>query len=98
MTVGLNRITSFPPVEYGVQVKTNRSDLPEANLIEKDSPAMALILLTVIFSIILAGLAGLAYLGGVFTGRDAVLANDKRITEEAHQDSSSPQPQNHAQP
>jgi len=60
---------------------------PMINLIEKDSPTTALILLAVIFSIILSGLLGLAYIGGVFTGKDAVIANDKRITDQARLES-----------
>ena len=52
-------------------------------LIEKDSAAMALILLGVIFLLFVVGVLGLAYVGGVFTGKDAVAANDKRILEQA---------------
>ena len=50
-------------------------------LIEKDSPVPALIILTVLFMIFLGGVLGLAYLGGVFTGKNEVIANDKRITD-----------------
>ena len=53
-------------------------------LIEKDSPRMALIFLAVLFVLVLAGGLALAYLGGVFTGKDAVKANDLRIANMAH--------------
>ena len=52
-------------------------------IIEKDSPLMALMLLAVIFVILLGGILGLAYMGGVFTGKNEVIANDKRIAHEA---------------
>jgi len=52
-------------------------------LVEKDSPVPALILLAVIFLFLLGGAVGLAYMGGVFTGKDAVAENDKRITAQA---------------
>jgi hypothetical protein len=37
----------------------------------------------VAFVILLAGGLELAYLGGVFTGKDEVIANDKRIMDQA---------------
>jgi len=52
-------------------------------LIEKDSPLMPLLFLAVVFLILLGGGLGLAYMGGVFTGKDEVIANDKRIAAEA---------------
>jgi hypothetical protein len=52
-------------------------------LIEKDSPLMPLLFLAVLFLIFLAGALGLAYLGGVFTGKNDVIANDQRIAAEA---------------
>jgi hypothetical protein len=52
-------------------------------IIEKDSPVPALVLLGGIFLLLVAGALGLAYAGGVFTGKDAVAANDKRIAEQA---------------
>jgi len=51
-------------------------------LIEKDSPIVPLILLAAIFSIFLGGAIGLAYLGGVFTGKNDVIENDKRIAKQ----------------
>jgi hypothetical protein len=51
--------------------------------IEKDSPIIPLLLLAGAGLILLGGGIGLAYLGGVFTGKDAVIANDKRITEQS---------------
>jgi hypothetical protein len=52
-------------------------------LIEKDSPIPALILLAVLFLILLGGGLGLAYMGGVFTGKNEVIANDSRIASQA---------------
>ncbi len=56
--------------------------------IEKDSPVPALLLLAFIFVVFLCGGLGLAYMGGFFTGKDDVIANDKRITDQAHLKSS----------
>ncbi len=53
-------------------------------LIEKDSPIPALLLLAFIFVFFLGGGLGLAYMGGFFTGKNEVIANDKRITDQAH--------------
>ncbi len=50
-------------------------------LIEKDSPRIPLLVLATIFFLII-GIA-LAYMGGVFTRKDAVIANDLRITNQA---------------
>ncbi len=52
-------------------------------IIEKDSPFLPLFILAFVGFVFLAGVMGLAYLGGVFTGKDAVIANDKRIAREA---------------
>ncbi len=57
-------------------------------IIEKDSPVTALVLLGSIFVLFIAGGLGLAYAGGVFTGKDAVAENDKRIANQEHLDSS----------
>jgi hypothetical protein len=54
-------------------------------LIEKDSPFLPLLVLAFIGFVFLSGLVGLAYLGGVFTGKEAVIANDKRIAHETSQ-------------
>ena len=48
-------------------------------IIEKDSPLVPLLVLAVVFLILLGGGLGLAYVGGVFTGKNAVAENDKRI-------------------
>jgi len=48
-------------------------------MIEKDSPLVPLLVLAVVFLILLGGILGLAYMGGVFTGKNDVIANDKRI-------------------
>ena len=50
-------------------------------IIEKDSPLTAILVLAVIFLIFLGGGLGLAYMGGVFTGKKEVIANDQRITK-----------------
>lgn len=52
-------------------------------LIEKDSPLIPLLFLAVVVLILLGGGLSLAYVGGVFTGKNEVLANDKRIAAEA---------------
>jgi hypothetical protein len=52
-------------------------------IIEKDSPLMPLLFLAVIFLLLLGGGLGLAYVGGVFTGKNEVIENDKRIAAEA---------------
>ena len=48
-------------------------------IIEKDSPIVPLLILAVMFLIVLGGALGLAYIGGIFTGKNEVIANDKRI-------------------
>jgi len=48
-------------------------------LIEKDSPLVPLLVLAVVFLVLLGGILGLAYMGGVFTGKNEVTENDKRI-------------------
>ncbi len=52
-------------------------------IIEKDSPVLGIVLLAAVFLIFIGGGLGLAYLGGVFTGKDEVKANDKRIATQA---------------
>ena len=61
-------------------------------IIEKDSPVTALVTLGVIFVLFIAGGLGLAYIGGVFTGKNDVIENDKRIANQEHFDSSPPNP------
>jgi hypothetical protein len=64
-------------------------------IIEKDSPLMPLLLLAAIFLILLGGALGLAYIGGVFTGKNEVIENDKRIADLSHfisATSTAPQP------
>ena len=51
-------------------------------IIEKDSPMMPILVLAVIFLLFLGGGLGLAYMGGVFTGKNAVIENDQRITNQ----------------
>jgi hypothetical protein len=52
-------------------------------VIEKDSPVVPLLILTVVFLFLLGGGLALAYMGGVFTGKNEVIANDKRIMDQA---------------
>ena len=52
-------------------------------LIEKDSPRIPLLVLTAILFLIVGSGIALAYMGGVFTGKDAVIANDLRIKNQA---------------
>jgi len=59
-------------------------------IIEKDSPVTALVTLGIIFILFIAGGLGLAYIGGVFTGKNDVIENDKRIADQAHSESSPP--------
>jgi len=54
-------------------------------IIEKDSPIVPLLVLAVAFLIFLGGGLGLAYMGGVFTGKNEVIANDKRIEAQSSQ-------------
>jgi hypothetical protein len=51
-------------------------------IIEKDSPTFPLLVLAAVFLILLGGALGLAYMGGVFTGKNEVIANDKRIANQ----------------
>ena len=53
--------------------------------IEKDSPFVPLLVLAAVFLILLGGALGLAYAGGVFTGKNQVIENDKRIANQASQ-------------
>ena len=53
--------------------------------IEKDSPLIPLLVLAFIGLTFVAGILGLAYLGGAFTGKNDVIANDKRIANQASQ-------------
>jgi hypothetical protein len=46
-------------------------------------PLIPLLVLAVVFLILLGGGLGLAYTDGVFTGKDAVAENDKRIANQA---------------
>ena len=57
-------------------------------LIEKDSPRIPLLVLTAIFFLIIGSGIALAYMGGVFTGKDADTANDLRIKNQARLQSS----------
>jgi len=52
-------------------------------LIEKDSPIIPLLVLAVVFLFFLGGGLGLAYMGGVFTGKNQVIENDKRIANQS---------------
>ena len=52
-------------------------------IIEKDSPLVPLLVIAAVFLILLGDILGMAYMGGVFTGKNEVIANDKRIANEA---------------
>ena len=52
-------------------------------VVEKDSPVTALLLLGGIFLFFIGGGLELAYVGGVFTGKNEVAENDKRIANQA---------------
>jgi hypothetical protein len=52
-------------------------------IIEQDSPLIPLLILAVVFLICLGSGLELACMGGIFTGKKEVIANDKRITEQA---------------
>jgi hypothetical protein len=56
--------------------------------IEQDSPLIPLLILAVVFLILLGGGLGVAYAGGVFTGKNEVIENDKRIENQASQTAS----------
>ena len=49
------------------------------SLVERDSPLVPLLVFAVVFLILPGGGLGLANLGGVFTGNNEVIENDKRI-------------------
>jgi hypothetical protein len=53
------------------------------SLVKSDSLRIPLIFLAIVLLIVFSLVLELAYLGGVFTGRDAVIANDKRIENQA---------------
>jgi hypothetical protein len=52
-------------------------------IIENNSLPISLFILAAVLVILIGFALALAYLGGVFTGRDAVIANDKRIENQA---------------
>jgi hypothetical protein len=52
-------------------------------IVEQDSPVPALLLLGAIFLFFVGGALGLAYMGGVFTGKNEVADNDKKIVSQA---------------
>jgi hypothetical protein len=51
-------------------------------VIEKDSPLPAILALAAAFLILLGAVLGLAYMGGVFTGKNEVSENDQRISKQ----------------
>ena len=55
--------------------------------IEKDSPFVPLLIMALVGLIFVGGGFGIAYLGGVFTGKEDVIENDKRIADHAPQKS-----------
>ena len=53
-------------------------------IIEKDSPLIPLLFLAVMLFLLLGGGLSLAYIGGVFTGKNEVAENDRRIANLSH--------------
>jgi hypothetical protein len=51
-------------------------------IIEEDSPTLMIVLLAIVLLFFVVGGLGLAWMGRVFTGKDEVMANDKRILQE----------------
>jgi len=52
-------------------------------IIEKDSPTVPLLVLGLVCLIFLGGVLGLAYMGGVFTGKNEEITNDKGIATQS---------------
>lgn len=52
-------------------------------IIENNSLPISLFFLAIVLVILFGLVLELAYLGGVFTGKDEVIANDKRIENRA---------------
>ena len=61
------------------QIGINHRNRTMTIIIEKYSRIVPLLVLTVVFVFFLGSGLGLAYLGGVFTGKNEVIANDKRL-------------------
>jgi hypothetical protein len=61
-----------------------------ATEIENDSPLLPLVFLAVALVVFLGAGLELAYLGGVFTGKSEVIANDQPIAKEVSQKASTP--------
>jgi hypothetical protein len=74
---------SIDPQRNVHQVGTNHRNRTMTTIIEKDSPIVPLLILAIVFLFFLAGGLGLAYVGGVFTGKNQVIENDKRIANQA---------------
>ena len=67
------------------RAKINDRNRTMTTIIEKDSPLVPIVLMMLVLVIFLGGALSLAYMGGVFTGRSAVIANDQRIENQASQ-------------
>ena len=67
------------------QAKINDRYRTMTTTIEKDSPLVPIVLMALVLMIFIGGALSLAYMGGVFTGKSAVMANDQRIENEASQ-------------
>ncbi len=52
-------------------------------VIEKDSPVVPLLLIAAFLLVLLGGGLGLAYVGGVFTGKNEMVAKNKRTADQA---------------
>jgi len=67
------------------QARTSHWNKTMNTTIEKDSPVVPLLILAVMFLVVIGCGLGLAYAGGVFTGKNEVIANDQRITHQNSQ-------------
>ena len=82
-------ITTFFGCDF-LRPHSKKPFLPMTTLIEKDSPVSVFLILGVLFLVGVLGVLGVAYLGGVFTTKDDVIRNDKRIAAQALQNAPPP--------
>lgn len=71
-----------PDGDFTKQEQTNEKCIM-TTIIEKDSFVVPLLVLAFVLLTFLGGGLGLAYIGGVFTGKNDVIENDKRIANQA---------------
>jgi hypothetical protein len=65
------------------QARTDPWNTTMKTIIERDFLLITLLFVVVVLAIFLGIGLELAYLGGVFTGKDEVIANDKRIENQS---------------